>query len=100
MDSTAFSGCARLLLETRATATISISVNNAPSQVVSITMGPPSMSLTAAQAQQFTGNDHGNDQHSRILVNQPGGGRDHQRRPVFRARMITSTQNVTVKPPV
>jgi len=89
------SGCARCCWKP-ATATISISVNNAPSQVVSITMDLQH-ELDRSPGSTVYGNDHGNDQHSRILVNQPGGGRDHSAGLYSAPAMITSTQNVTVK---
>src|SRR5260221_1312067 len=48
------SAVARDAAQNRATATISVSVNNVSSQVIAITLGPANANLTASQTQQFT----------------------------------------------
>ena len=90
------SATARDVLGNRATATISVSVSNAPPPVVSITLGPPSASLSANQTQQFTATVTGSSDTSTSWSINPQVGTISTGGLYTAPGVIASAQSVTV----
>jgi hypothetical protein len=90
------SAVARDAAQNQATTTISLSVSNAPSQVIAITVGPTNANLTASQTQQFTATVAGSSNTSASWSLSPQVGSISSSGLYTAPATITGAQNVTV----